>query len=114
GDRDDHTALDGEWGMGIGIRGSKNISIFFSDIKDCWGDGIYIGKMNSRDSENIVIHNSRIDNCRRNGISITSARNVNVSGALISNINGTPPMYGIDIEANNNDDNIEEIVLKDI
>ncbi|MBS1504828.1 MAG: hypothetical protein JST32_22395, partial [Bacteroidetes bacterium] len=44
GDRDQHKAAKGEWGMGIWIAGCDGVKIYNAHISDCWGDGIYIGK----------------------------------------------------------------------
>src|SRR5690606_9796269 len=42
GDKRNHIGYKGEWGMGISIKSSKNITILNSKISECWGDGIYI------------------------------------------------------------------------
>ena len=99
GDRDSHTGTEGEWGMGISVLRSKNVIIENLNIKDCWGDCIYIGKR----SENVVIRNCHLDNSRRQGVSIVSAKSVYISDCLITNIHGTNPQYGIDVEPNRRD-----------
>ncbi|REG98245.1 right-handed parallel beta-helix repeat-containing protein [Flavobacterium aquicola] len=121
GDRKEHFGNSGEHGMGIGIRSSKQIEIYNSEISNCWGDGIYIGSLKTYDdsgnfipSEDIIIKNSKLDYNRRNGISITCGRNINVSDVLISNTIGTAPMAAVDIEPNNNKDYMEKIVLENI
>ncbi|HDR7507897.1 hypothetical protein [Bacillus toyonensis] len=43
GDRDTHIGTTGEWGHGINIQGSSNITIQNPNISKYWGDGIYIG-----------------------------------------------------------------------
>lgn len=98
GDRYDHLTATGEWGMGIYCYGSEDVIISGCYIERCWGDGIYIGEVCS----NINVLNNTIDDCRRQGISITQADNVNISRNLITNINGTAPQGGIDIEPNQN------------
>ena len=98
GDKSTHTGKEGEWGMGIHFRGSNNATLSGITIKDCWGDCIYIGKQ----SNNILIKNCRLDNGRRQGISVTSADSVFVKNCTISNVGGTNPQYGIDIEPNRN------------
>ena len=98
GDKFTHSGNEGEWGMGIHIHGASNVTLSGVTIKDCWGDCIYVGKKSS----NIVIKNCCIDNGRRQGISVTSADSVFIKNCTISNISGTNPQYGIDIEPNKN------------
>jgi len=103
GERDFHLGNGGEWGYGIHIENSENVTVNNASIANCWGDGIYIGnKMyssNQRFSTNTININSPvIENCRRNGISICMGQNITVKDAVIKNINGTLPQAGIDIE----------------
>jgi len=109
GDRNKHIGNKGEWGMGIYILGSKNIHILHPNISNCWGDGIYIGRSGSESSDNIEIIKGVINNCRRNGISITDGKNIKIQNSIISNTNGTSPMCGIDIEPNDNKATIDSI-----
>lgn len=102
GDRDHHLGKTGEWGFGISIRGSTNIVVENPHITNCWGDGIYIGStLKQQFSENIKILNPTLINNRRQGISIISAKNLEIINANISKTNGTLPESGIDIEPNN-------------
>ena len=96
GDKSKHTGRQGEWGMGIRLHGSRNVTISELTIADCWGDCIYIGG----GSKNTQISNCQLRGSRRQGISITKADGVTVSNCKISNISGTNPQYAIDIEPN--------------
>lgn len=98
GDKFTHTGKEGEWGMGIHFRGASNASLNGLSIKNCWGDCIYVGKQSGK----IIIKNCRLDHGRRQGISITSADSVIIKDCTISNVSGTMPQYGIDIEPNKN------------
>lgn len=98
GDKHTHTGSDGEWGMGILFRSAANVTLNGLTVKDCWGDCIYVGKQ----SKNIVIKNCRLDNSRRQGISVVSADSVFIKNCTITNVSGTNPQYGIDIEPNKN------------
>lgn len=109
GDREKHFGETGEWGFGISIRGAQNIKIYKAVIKNCWGDGIYVGSLGALVNKDITIKDCFIDNNRRNGISIISGINVNIVNSLISNTNGTAPMSGIDIEPNNNSEFLKNI-----
>lgn len=112
GDRKNHLDNKGEWGMGIDIRLSKNITLINPTIIDCWGDGICIGA--STPSENVVIKNAFLDNNRRNGLTVGSVKGLQVTNFISANTNGARPMAGIDIEPNNNNDIIENLVFDNV
>ncbi|WP_353164649.1 right-handed parallel beta-helix repeat-containing protein [Empedobacter brevis] len=116
GDRDKHTGTKGEWGMGISILSSQNIQIINPSIKNCWGDGIYIGEDRTlkQPNVNIKISGGIIDNNRRNGISVISVKGLEIKDIEICNTNGVNPMSGIDIEPNNNRQFLQNIVLSNI
>jgi parallel beta-helix repeat protein len=104
--------LTGEWRHGISIRGSRNVKIQDLVIRDTGGDGIYIaGSNRNLYSENIVIKSIRSVNNRRQGISIISAKNVQVHDSRFSKTVGTFPGAGIDIEPNKSEDTIENIFV---
>lgn len=107
GDKNEHKGKTGEWGMGIHVVDSKNVEISGITVKDCWGDCIYIGK----ESSNISIHDCILDNGRRQGISITSAKRVLVSDCIITNVYGSAPEYAIDIEPNKFQ-TVEDVTIK--
>ncbi len=124
GDRDKHLGNKGEWGMGINILSSKNISVKNSNISKCWGDGIYVGeiryndrpKYNLRDycPKNIKITGGIITDNRRNGISIVSVNGITIEDIQINNTSGTMPMAGVCIEPNNNSQILENIELRNV
>src|SRR5690554_190468 len=124
GDKEKHLSEKGEWGMGINIWASKNVKINNPNISKTWGDGIYIGepqiqekkkkKLKSYTNHNILIKGGIIDDCLRNGISITSGINVLIDGITIMNINTKAPKGAIDIEPNNKNNDIKNIVLRNI
>lgn len=110
GDKYKHIGTNGEWGMGISIRGAKNIKLYNSVAKYCWGDGIYLGiTEKSSNNVNVIITNTLLDDNRRNGISIIAAENLWVTHLVVANTNGTPPMAGIDIEPDANTDVIKNL-----
>lgn len=114
GERDNHIGTGGEWGTGIRINGSSDISIYDVDIRDTWGDGIYVGNYRTVESDNVLIESGIIDNVRRNGISIISAKNLVVNNLILSNTNGTNPASGIVIEPNKITEILENILLNNI
>jgi hypothetical protein len=111
GERNQHKDTKGEWGFGIHIMGSKNIEILSMSASNCWGDGLYIGGDETNPCDEIKIINAKIDSCRRNGISITDGKNIQILNPRISNTIGTSPMAGIDIEPNNNSATIDNIII---
>ena len=112
GDRDDHEGTTGQWGFGISIRGSNNITVENVKISKCWGDGIYVGSTALQNyNKNINIINPVLDNNRRQGISIISAINLKIINAVITNTNGHPPQSGIDIEPNDNKEQVKNIEI---
>ena len=103
GDKDIHTGTTGEWGMDIYIGGSQNILIDNVELSKAWGDGIYIGDTPDYDGvycKNVKVENCSIHDCRRQGISIVWAEDVQVSNNVIRDIAGTNPQSCIDIEPN--------------
>ena len=114
GERDDHLGTGGEWGTGLRINGSSHINVYDVNIKDMWGDGIYVGKYRAVQSDDILIENGLIDNVRRNGISIISGKNLTINNIIIANTNGTNPASGIVIEPNKQQEILENIHLNNI
>lgn len=114
GDRNSHLGTDGQWGFGIGIKGSDNVKLYSPYIKNTWGDGIYLGQAGNKASSNIYISNAVIDNVRRNGISIISAKKVDILNSYIANTNGNSPQSGIDIEPNTIEDDLDTVNIKNL
>lgn len=105
GDKHTHTGEKGEWGMGINLAQAHHIIISGLNIKDCWGDCIYVGT----ESTDVIIKNCNLDHGRRQGISVSSVDGLLVENCIITNVSGTDPQYGIDVEPNTNEsiDNVK-------
>ncbi len=114
GDKSTHLSKQGEWGFGISVRGAKNITINRAKIYDCYGDGIYVGRLNNKISDNITITNTLVSNSLRNGLSITSGTNIKVYHSKFMNSSGKGPSSGIDIEPNNAQDELKNIIISDV
>lgn len=99
GDKFTHTGTEGEWGMGVRISNAKNVKVSGISIKNCWGDCIYI----NQHSKDVSIDGCYLDNGRRQGISVVCADGVTIRRCKITNVGGTNPQYGIDIEPNAKD-----------
>lgn len=111
GDRNAHNGDEGEFGYGIQIRNSKKIVIKNIAISDCWGDGIFLGRIKAdMANEDIVIEKVLIKNNRRQGISVLSAVGLSITDSVIEGTNGTAPGAGIDIEPNNID-RLENVLI---
>ncbi|MFJ7681470.1 right-handed parallel beta-helix repeat-containing protein [Peribacillus butanolivorans] len=112
GERKEHTGTTGEWGMGISIRGSENIHLENLTVRDCWGDGIYIGSTEKKNfNKNITIENSILENNRRQGISVISAINLKIVNPIVKDTRGTSPESGIDLEPNEPTDRLQNIEI---
>ena len=109
GDKHNHKGSSGEWGMGVKISESKNVKLKGITIKDCWGDCVYINK----DSKDILIDSCTIDHGRRQGISIIDADGVSITNCKITNVSGTNPQFGIDIEPNKYD-YVDNVKISDV
>jgi nitrous oxidase accessory protein NosD len=98
GDRDDHIGTEGEWGHGIEIYGSSDISICGMRISKMWGDGVFVYDYEDTPSSQIAIDRSLIAQCRRNGVAVGSALGVIISRTRFEDISGTAPGAAVDIE----------------
>ena len=103
GDRNEHNGTTGEWGMGVSVRGSENVTLENLYVEGCWGDGIYLGTTeanNHIENNNVNIRRCTMNNNRRNGMSVISAKGLYLENNTIKNTNGTEPEAGIDFEPN--------------
>ncbi|HHB1618674.1 TPA: right-handed parallel beta-helix repeat-containing protein [Acinetobacter baumannii] len=114
GDKYTHLGETGEWGMGIEIRDSQNISISNISIDKMWGDAIYVGTSGKNSTYDISLKNIKMDDNRRQGISIISVNKLLASNITATNTSGAMPASGIDIEPNNGSMILKDIVLKNI
>lgn len=113
GDVGAHTYIDGttsEWGNGITINESHNITLRNIYISKCTGDGIYVtgGYSNkvgdfSYSSNTIIIDHVICDDNRRQGLSIIQVDGIQICNSKFINTGATEstnPSAGIDIEPN--------------
>lgn len=112
GDYLQHIGTAGEWGDGIGIYASSNVTINSPNVTSCWGDGIYLSATkNGVVNSNIKILNAQITNNRRNGITIASVIGLDLESPISTYSGGTSPMCGIDIEPQGPADELQNIVI---
>ena len=117
GDWLEHLGSTGEHGHGVNIQNCSNVTVEDITIRYCWGDCVYVG-LDVTPASNITLRNLLLDSSRRQGISITSAKNVVVENCKIQNIGvtidghtGTAPKAGIDIEPNE-DSVVDNVAIK--
>ena len=115
------------WGFLLWIIGSHNIEVDNVNLSKATGDGLVFHSKtlrnndgtlsaNNRETNNVLIKNLNIDQCRRNGISILDGRNITIdncnitntgngtqaydnNGAKIYSTDGVAPRYGLDMES---------------
>ncbi|MDM8177224.1 right-handed parallel beta-helix repeat-containing protein [Olivibacter sp. LS-1] len=114
GDRKTHKGTQGEWGMGVYIKGAKNVLLENINISEVWGDGIDIYKSSKQNSSNVTIRNVIIKRARRNGITIGSGLNIKIENCQISTIDGTLPMAGICVEPNDGKDYMGKVQISNV
>lgn len=115
GDRYSHLSTSGEAGRGIQITGSNNVRVADVRISDSWGDGIYIGSNTAQNySENVDIERVNIDNNRRSGITVISAKSLTIRDAVINKTNGTLPQCGLNFEPNYKTDFLQNILVENL
>lgn len=104
GDRDTHTGATGEWGYGISVMGSRNVTIRDIAITKCWGDGVNLqrrtvdGFTAAFANQGVLLQRVRSLNNRRQGISLESGVDVHILDCEGSYNSGTAPSAGLDIE----------------
>ena len=119
GDRLTHKGTTGEHGFGVAILGSSNVTVTGTASNNMWGDGFYIGNgptfgssLKTR-STNVKLIDVTADNNRRQGISITSGKDISIVRAKLTNTNGIAPSAGIDVEPNSKNDILQNISITD-
>lgn len=102
GDLDKRTTdqLNGEWGYGIALQGSKNVYIHDVDIQQNMGDAInlQVGIDNSTLNFNVLIDKVHLDKNHRQGISVEGVEHCAIINSDIQGTSGTAPEAGIDLE----------------
>lgn len=117
GERDRHLGQGGEWGQGVRIQGSSNVTVRNLLIRDFWGDGITVGSFRKPNggprifSKNVTIAGVRCRNNRRQGISIIGALVIQVLDSEFSDTKGTKPEDGIDIEPDKGDE-VRQVTIR--
>lgn len=115
GRRDLNSAVTGEFGMGISIRGTTGLVRIINPVaNNCWGDGYYIGASTQDWCDNVEIENPKAHNNRRQGLSLISAKRLVVNGGDLGATTGTAPAAGIDIEPNSPNNHLGHIRFNNV
>lgn len=101
GEKNEHIGTVGEFGHGITVDNSQNITIKDVKVSECWGDGLVVQSSGLTNlNYNILIDNVVSTDNRRQGLTISSGKNITVLNSSFNNTDGTLPEAGIDIEPN--------------
>ena len=101
GERHRHRGSKGEHGMGLAILNSSDVEVDDLEVRDCWGDGIYVGGTElTGTSRNVTLRNCIAANNRRQGLTIAAVTRCRVIGGRFTGTNGIAPAAGIDVEPN--------------
>jgi hypothetical protein len=79
-----------------------------------WGDGIYVGAGTQGFCQDAPIEDFALDNNRRQGISVISAKTLTIRNGTIADTNGTPPQAGVDLEPNNDTEFLLDVVIENL
>ena len=114
GDRTKETeSSKNEYGYGIGIHGSSNITISNCYTCNCMGDGIYIASKNNNtgdefNSKHIIIQNCKSEKNYRNALSLICCEDVKIYNSEFIN---KDYYTTIDLEPNHNYESIKNVVF---
>ena len=99
------SGITSEYGHGICLFQSSNVTVEGIRIKDVQGDGVAI----SIGSSNIFVEGITIEHYYRNGISVVDGNNIRINNVTVRNGGETSPYAAIDIEPNEgyNIDNVK-------
>ena len=108
GDRAEHKAKKGEWGMGIWIGpDADRVTVVGVTAKDMWGDGFYVGG-----AADVAFCSVVASHNRRQGLSIVSAKRLLVTGSVFRDTRGTRPSAGIDIEPDRPTETVTDVRIE--
>lgn len=107
GERAGHLGQGGEWGHGVSILRSRRVRMEDLTARECWGDGFYVSG-----SASVVLRRVTADRNRRQGLSVTSVKGLQVLSSTFRRTGGTLPEDGIDLEPNPGE-TVEDVLIQD-
>ena len=116
GDKLTHTVTTGEFGHGIAIRGSLNISVSGITVTNCWGDGMYVSFANAIRSQNIVVRDCNFLYNRRHNITVIDGSNILVANCVLfkNDLNVSYGGFAVALEQNNNTEIIDNVTFDNL
>nr|WP_295926909.1 hypothetical protein [uncultured Dyadobacter sp.] len=92
------------------LEGVVNAVIEGMAANDSGGDGFYVGAGTyQKFGDNIKFLNVSANNNRRHGMAVTTARNIDIVNAVLTNTVGEGPQAGLNFEANNAENRFEGV-----
>jgi hypothetical protein len=103
-----------EWGMGLSVLGSKNITVDGLRATEATGDGFWISSAgaNLPVSTNLKFLNVLAEHNRRTGLSVTQVDGMLIENSTFSRTEGTPLQRGIDIEVDRSTEEAKNITVR--
>jgi len=106
--RDDFAA-NSEFHHGLRIANSNHVFVSGLTIRDCPGDGIYVGGLLNT---NVTIKNVTCHNNNRDGITAANVNGLLIEDATLTNNHGTSPESGLECEPLEVTDTIANCVFR--
>lgn len=102
-----------QWRHVLLFTGCSDVSVSGLVLRDSGGDGIYLGQgsTTSPPCKDVLIKDCICDNNYRQGISVISAENLQITNCILKNTSGHSPSAGIDIEPNVSKNKLIKIVV---
>lgn len=102
-----------QWRHVLLFTGCSDVSVSGLVLRDSGGDGIYLGQgsATSPPCKDVLIKDCICDNNYRQGISVISAENLQITNCIFKNTSGHSPSAGIDIEPNVSKNKLINIVV---
>lgn len=113
GDKDENTSGK-EWSYGIELINAKNYKIYNVIASKMMGDGVYISNTEGKINENGYISKINVDNCRRNGVTVSGCKNLRIDSIYAKNISGTAPQSGLQLETDTNFETWDNLSIGDV
>lgn len=106
-----------EWRHALAIYNSKNITVAGVQLENSGGDGIGLGASENTLTQQLRCENIHITDCKmignyRQGLSIGSVIGCYVERCLMGETSGVKPRSGIDIEAGNKIEPLQDITIQ--
>ena len=113
-DKYTHKGTTGQYGHGISIVSSSNITLIAPLVYRCWGDGIYLGSSGTVINKNIKISNAYCRDNRRDGMSVLCVDGLTLTNSYFGYNAGSSPETGLNFEPSNNSQELKNIRVRNV